>query len=63
MFSSFSVARNRAQLAAAGLVLDEARVDRVRFGPVYQRIDQYVVYRVQDRLRIHQHFERVRDVG
>ena len=45
-----SVARNRAHVAAAGLVVDEARVDRVRFGPVYQRIDQYVVYRVQDAL-------------
>jgi membrane-bound lytic murein transglycosylase F len=45
-----AVARNRAHVAAAGLVLDEARVDRVRFGPVYQRIDQHVVYRVQDRL-------------
>ena len=45
-----TVARNRAHVAAAGLVVDEARVDRVRFGPVYQRIDQYVVYRVQDKL-------------
>lgn len=45
-----AVARNRAHVAAAGLVLDEARADRVRFGPVYQRIDQHVVYRVQDRL-------------
>jgi membrane-bound lytic murein transglycosylase F len=45
-----SVARNRAHVAAAGLVLDEVRADRVRFGPVYQRIDQYVVYRVQDGL-------------
>jgi membrane-bound lytic murein transglycosylase F len=45
-----AVARNRAHVAAAGIVVDEARVDRVRFGPVYQRIDQHVVYRVQDRL-------------
>jgi membrane-bound lytic murein transglycosylase F len=45
-----SVRRNRAHVAAAGLVLDESRADRVRFGPVYQRIDQHVVYRVQDRL-------------
>lgn len=45
-----SVARNRTHIAAAGLVVDEARVDRVRFGPVYQRIDQHVVYRVQDAL-------------
>jgi membrane-bound lytic murein transglycosylase F len=45
-----TVARNRAHVAAAGLVVDEARADRVRFGPVYQRIDQHVVYRVQDEL-------------
>src|SRR5687767_3201442 len=45
-----SVGRNRAHVAAAGLVVDEARVDRTRFGPVYQRIDQHVVYRVQDEL-------------
>lgn len=45
-----AVARNRAQVAAAGLVVDEARGDRVRFGPVFQRIDQHVVYRVQDPL-------------
>ena len=45
-----AVAKNRAHVAAAGLVVDEARLDRVRFGPVYQRIDQHVVYRVQDPL-------------
>jgi membrane-bound lytic murein transglycosylase F len=45
-----AVARNQAHLAAAGLVVDDARRDRVRFGPVYQRIDQHVVYRVDDRL-------------
>ena len=45
-----AVARNRAQVAAAGIVVDEARGDRVRFGPVFQRIDQHVVYRVQDPL-------------
>jgi membrane-bound lytic murein transglycosylase F len=45
-----AVARNRAHVAAAGLVVDESRADRIRFGPVYQRIDQYVVYRVQDTL-------------
>ena len=45
-----TVARNRAHVAAAGLIVDEARVDRVRFGPVFQRIDQHIVYRVQDRL-------------
>jgi membrane-bound lytic murein transglycosylase F len=45
-----AVARNRAHVAAAGLVVDEARADRVSFGPVYQRIDQHVVYRVEDAL-------------
>jgi membrane-bound lytic murein transglycosylase F len=45
-----AAARNQAHIAAAGLVVDEARSDRVRFGPVYQRIDQHVVYRVEDRL-------------
>lgn len=44
-----AVARNRAHIAAAGLVVrDDA--GRVRFGPVFQRIDQYVVYRVGDAL-------------
>jgi membrane-bound lytic murein transglycosylase F len=44
-----AVARNRAHVAAAGLVVrDDA--GRVRFGPVFQRIDQYVVYRVGDAL-------------
>src|SRR5688572_21666895 len=37
-----TMARNRAHVAAAGLVVDEARADRTRFGPVYQRIDQHV---------------------
>jgi membrane-bound lytic murein transglycosylase F len=45
-----AVSRNRAHIAAAGLVVRDIREDRVRFGPVFQRIDQYVVYRVQDRL-------------
>lgn len=45
-----TVARNRAHVAAAGLVVDEARMDRVRFGPIFQRLDQHVVYRVQDPL-------------
>lgn len=44
-----AVARNRAHVAAAGLVVRED-AGRVRFGPVFQRIDQYVVYRVGDRL-------------
>jgi peptidoglycan lytic transglycosylase F len=44
-----AVARNRAHIAAAGLVASED-AGRVRFGPVYQHIDQYVVYRVGDAL-------------
>jgi membrane-bound lytic murein transglycosylase F len=45
-----SVARNRAHVAAAGIVANDARREHVLFGPVFQRIDQHVVYRVQDRL-------------
>ena len=45
-----AVARNRAHVAAAGLVASDERHDRVRFGPVFQRIDQHVIYRVQDPL-------------
>lgn len=44
-----AVARNRAHIAAAGLVVRDDS-GRVRFGPVFQRIDQYVVYRVGDAL-------------
>jgi membrane-bound lytic murein transglycosylase F len=44
-----AVARNRAHVAAAGLVVRDDS-GRVRFGPVFQRIDQYVVYRVGDTL-------------
>ena len=44
-----AVARNRAHVAAAGLVVRD-NPGRVRFGPVFQRIDQYVVYRVGDAL-------------
>ncbi|MBM4219463.1 MAG: membrane-bound lytic murein transglycosylase MltF [Gammaproteobacteria bacterium] len=45
-----AVARNLAQVAAAGIVTSGGRPPRVRFGPVFQRIDQYVIYRVQDPL-------------
>jgi membrane-bound lytic murein transglycosylase F len=45
-----AVGRNRAHVAAAGLVAGGEAPSRVRFGPVYQRIDQHVIYRVQDRL-------------
>lgn len=44
------VARNQAHVAAAGIVANDARREQVLFGPVFQRIDQHVVYRVQDRL-------------
>ncbi len=44
-----TVARNRAEVAAAGLIAT-GEPGRVRFGPVFQRIDQYVVYRVGDKL-------------
>jgi membrane-bound lytic murein transglycosylase F len=44
-----AVARNRAHVAAAGLVVRDDP-GRVRFGPVFQRIDQYVVYRLGDAL-------------
>lgn len=44
-----AVARNRAHIAAAGLVVRHD-AGRIRFGPVFQRIDQYVVYRVGDPL-------------
>jgi membrane-bound lytic murein transglycosylase F len=45
-----AVARNRAHVAAAGIVTNGTHPDRVHFGPVFQRIDQYVIYRLQDRL-------------
>jgi membrane-bound lytic murein transglycosylase F len=45
-----AVGRNRAHIAAAGLVMGGSYPTRVRFGPVFQRIEQHVVYRVQDRL-------------
>ena len=45
-----AVERNRAHVAAAGIVQSGAHPPRVRFGPVVQRIDQFVIYRVQDRL-------------
>src|SRR5687768_7944089 len=45
-----AISRNRAHVAAAGLVAGEAQGEGPRFGPVFQRIDQHVVYRVQDPL-------------
>ena len=44
------VLRNRAHIAAAGIVVSEARIEHALFGPVYQHIDQHIVYRVQDPL-------------
>jgi membrane-bound lytic murein transglycosylase F len=45
-----AVASNRAQVAAAGIVTSGEHPAPVRFGPVFQRIDQYVICRVQDPL-------------
>ncbi|HUG04568.1 MAG TPA: membrane-bound lytic murein transglycosylase MltF [Steroidobacteraceae bacterium] len=45
-----AVRRNRAQIAAAGIVANAARREQALFGPVFQRIDQHVVYRVSDPL-------------
>jgi membrane-bound lytic murein transglycosylase F len=45
-----AVASNRAHIAAAGIVINAARGGRELYGPVFQRIDQHVVYRVEDRL-------------
>ena len=44
------VLRNRAHVAAAGIVVGESLRERALFGPVYQHIDQHIVYRVQDPL-------------
>jgi peptidoglycan lytic transglycosylase F len=44
------VLRNRAHIAAAGIIASEPRRKTLLFGPVYQRIDQHIVYRVQDPL-------------
>lgn len=44
------VLRNRAHIAAAGIYAGEPRHEQALFGPVYQHIDQHIVYRVQDPL-------------
>lgn len=44
------VLRNRAHIAAAGIMTSEPRHEQALFGPVYQHIDQHIVYRIQDRL-------------
>jgi membrane-bound lytic murein transglycosylase F len=45
-----AVRRNHAQIAAAGIIANEAQSGQALFGPVFQRIDQHVVYRVSDPL-------------
>lgn len=45
-----ALARNRAHVGAAAIVATDARRAQTTFGPVYQRIEQHIVYRVQDRL-------------
>jgi membrane-bound lytic murein transglycosylase F len=45
-----AVRRNHAQIAAAGIIANAARREQALFGPVFQRIDQHVVYRVSDSL-------------
>jgi membrane-bound lytic murein transglycosylase F len=44
------VLHNRAHIAAAGIIASQPRHEMALFGPVYQRIDQHIVYRVQDPL-------------
>ncbi|MBX3703004.1 MAG: membrane-bound lytic murein transglycosylase MltF [Steroidobacteraceae bacterium] len=44
------IRHNRAHVAAAGIIATPERRARFLFGPVYQQIDQHIVYRVQDRL-------------
>jgi ABC-type amino acid transport substrate-binding protein len=44
------VLRNRAHIAAAGIVVSERRRKQALYGPVYLHIDQHIVYRVQDPL-------------
>lgn len=46
----YDVLRNRAQVAAAGLIANAEPRTAVMFGPAYQHIDQYVVYRLGDPL-------------
>jgi membrane-bound lytic murein transglycosylase F len=45
-----AVSRNRAHLAAAGLVMGAEPPARLHLGPVYHRIDQHVIYRVDAKL-------------
>ena len=43
------VVHNRAQLAAAGIVVSGELARRVAFGPVYQTLNQHVIYRARER--------------
>ncbi len=45
-----AVLRNRAHVAAAGIIITDDRRAKALFGPAYQHIDQYVVYRLGDPL-------------
>ncbi len=45
-----AVLRNRAHVAAAGIIVTAARREQALFGPVYQHIDQYVIYRLGEPL-------------
>ncbi len=45
-----AVRRNRAQIAAAGIIATKWQRSQTLFGPVFQRIDQHIVYRVSDPL-------------
>lgn len=45
-----AVLRNRAHVAAAGIIVADTRPTEVLYGPAYQQIDQYVVYRLRDPL-------------
>jgi membrane-bound lytic murein transglycosylase F len=45
-----AVRRNHAQVAAAGIIATDAVRDKALYGPVFQRIDQHIVYRVSDPL-------------
>jgi membrane-bound lytic murein transglycosylase F len=45
-----AVLRNRAHVAAAGIIVADTRRNGVLYGPAYQQIDQYVIYRLPDPL-------------
>ena len=45
-----AVLRNRAHVAAAGIIVTDSRRGQALFGPVYQHIDQHIIYRLRDPL-------------